>query len=264
MLRKLIIYDLKASYKVFLLFHLIYFVACIFAKLFFFDQIDFIKTPAEVFIVPLTLLLSVLSFLVAGVNIGAWLIIAFRFYKNLFSKQGYLTWTLPVSKATHLWAKLLSGYVLSCIDTLIIFLGFVVLLGGPNIREAYTLVEAEITEGLGMELGTFFLYMMIFNMLTNICSILTIYFCIAIGQLFPNHRVLWAIATYFIITFVLQVVTILFLLLTGSFTFYSTFEGSPTEQVFDILLPTLVVSLILSVAEYIATHYIMKRKIDII
>lgn len=110
MLGKLIKYDLKASAKIFLLLHVIFLLICAAARFLFMDRINF-HASAETPIAPITITLVLGTFLITTLSLCTNLLITFRFYRNLFSKEGYLSWTLPVSGVTHLWAKIISGYL---------------------------------------------------------------------------------------------------------------------------------------------------------
>ena len=264
MLGKLIKYDLKASMKVFLMFHLVFLLACGFGRVFFINQMDFINAPSKALFAPIVILICLVTILIVAVNICSWLMITFRFYRNLFSGEGYLSWTLPVSGIRHLWAKIISGCILMWTDTVIIALGMFLLLSGRNVTEAYSLIAADATESLGMPISTFFLYAFLFCLISCITSVISTYFCIAVEQLFSNHRVLCAVAAYFILSFVLQIGVFLLMLLSGSFDYYMRFSGNFAEQMAHIMIPTFLFSAIVTLGEYIATHYIIKKKINLI
>lgn len=264
MLGKLITYDLKASMKIFLLFHLAFLLACGLGRIFFMNQLDFINGPAESLFAPLVILVCLVTILIVAVNICSWLMVTFRFYRNLFSREGYLSWTLPVSGIKQLWAKIISGCILMWVDTIIIALGMLVLFTGRNVTEAYSLIAAEATKELGMTFTALCLYTFWLCIASCIASVISSYFCVAVGQLFQSHRVLGAIATYFVLSFVLQVGVFLMMLLSDSFDFYMNFTGTFAEQMAHIMIPSLLFSAVVTVGEYIVTHYIIKKKVNLI
>ena len=91
-----------------------------------------------------------------------------------------------------------------------------------------------------------------------------IYFSICVGQLFPGHRVLCAIAVYFITSFVVQIITFVIMTVFGLFDFYSTGTRAVADDILNMLIPNTVFALILAVIQYAAAHYIMKKKINLI
>ena len=119
MLRKLIIYDLKASAKIFFLFHLVFLIACGLGRFCFMDRIDFVHSSPETLLAPVTIIICLAIILVVAVNLFSWLMTAFRFYRNLFGKEGYLSWTLPVSGIRHLWAKITVSYTHLTLPTIL-------------------------------------------------------------------------------------------------------------------------------------------------
>lgn len=265
MLGKLVKYDLKAAAKIFILIHAVYILICIAARLLYMDELDF-SEPAEPLIFSLLLFISLMSLLISALSIVTWLQVAFRFYRNLFSKEGYLSWTLPVSGPQHLWAKIISGYILTAADLIIIAAGILLLVTGGNVTAAYSKIADEVTAELGFSLSTLSLILFIVCLASCVCSVIMIYFSVVIGQLFPSHRVLGAIAAYFITSFIVQIISVVFLILLGFLPGYDiTFPNGEAmmDYMFRLLALSSVLMIIITAAQYAASHYIMKKKINL-
>ena len=269
MLGKLIKYDLKASAKIFIFIHVIYLVICLASRFLFMDHLDFDGDP-DLLLAQIIIFSTAVMLLLVAANSGTWLLFTFRFYRNLFSKEGYLTWTLPVSGVQHLWAKIIFGYILYAIDTLVIAAGFVILLTGRNVTDAYATVADKLTAEFGMPLSLFAAYLLICSLVSGIYAVITSYFCIAAGQLFPSHRVVGAVAVYFLTNFCVQMLSMFILGLSGHFT-DSPFIVSSGEEgatvatyLFRGLAPTIFMSLVIAAVQYAVTHYIMKKKINLL
>lgn len=266
MLGKLIKYDLKAAAKIFILLHTMYLFICIAARLFYMDRLSF-NDVTEPLVLSLILFFSLLVLLISALMIFTEMQVAFRFYRSLFSKEGYLSWTLPVSGPQHLWAKIISGYILMAADLIIIAAGILLLVTGNNVTTAYSMVSDDLTNELGLSIGTFALILFVICLVSGICSVVMIYFSVAVGQLFPSHRVLGAIAAYFITSTVMQVLSVILMFLFGCFPGYMTYtlQGSAmADYLFRLIAVSLVLMLITTIAQYIATHYIMKKKINLL
>ena len=266
MLGKLIKYDLKVSSKLFILLHAAYLFVCIISRILYMNKLDF-KGPEEPVIISLALFISVLSILMTALMIFTELHIAFRFYRSMFSREGYLSWTLPVSGTQHLWAKIISGYILAAADIILIAVGILILITGRNITSAYSLIADEMTNELGMPLERFALLLFTFCVVSCISTVIMIYFCIVIGQLFPGHRVLCAIATYFILSTALQVFTLLIMLAFGIFpghNFLMAKGQTMTEYMTNIFYVSAVLTIIITIVQYVITHYIMNKKINLL
>ena len=175
MLGKLIKYDLKAAAKIFILLHAMYLFICIAARLFYMDRLSF-NDVTEPLVLSLILFFSLLVLLISALMIFTEMQVAFRFYRSLFSKEGYLSWTLPVSGPQHLWAKIISGYILMAADLIIIAAGILLLVTGNNVTTAYSMVSDDLTNELGLSIGTFALILFVICLVSGICSVVMICF----------------------------------------------------------------------------------------
>lgn len=266
MLGKLIKFDLKSGARIFFLLHGILFAAALAGRFAFMDQLDFNEvTPALVS--SIILFSSVMLFLLIAVCFCTWLLIAVRFYRSLFSGEGYLTWTLPASAVQHLWSKIISGIIWYVLDCIIISDAVLILVTGRNVTEAYSMIEPEVTAELGISLGSFGLWLFVLMIISCFSSVITTYFCVTVGQLFPAHRVLCAVAVYFISGLIVQFISmglmLLFRLLPG-ISFYSRSDDLIAQYLFEALGLSIAIMFAVSVIEYIGTHYIMKRKINLL
>ncbi len=123
-----------------------------------------------------------------------------RFYQGLYSKEGYLSHTLPVTAAQHLWSKLIVTMIFEVGTVFTIFLAVNVATIGD--------VGVELYKALGYLLGQAFTYMhghlilfivegVVMLLVATACSFLRIYFCISIGQLVNRKKILLAFGIYF-------------------------------------------------------------------
>ena len=112
------------------------------------DRLRF-EEPVEPLVFSLILFVTLMTLLISALSIFTWMQAAFRFYRNLFSKEGYLSWTLPVSAPQHLWSKIISGYILMAADLLILSAGVLLLVTGDNVTSAYSMIADELENELG-------------------------------------------------------------------------------------------------------------------
>ena len=80
-------------------------------------------------IVTLYLLFLLLFSASCAVFLSNTIIIIRRFYKNVFGREGYLTWTLPVTPHQILLSKLLSAFVWTLLCMLTMFISGLVIFG---------------------------------------------------------------------------------------------------------------------------------------
>lgn len=158
------------------------------------------------------LAIVILSYL--AFSIVAIIIIFARFYKNLFTDEGYLTFTLPVKKITVLNSKIISGFTILFATSLVIFAEICLLLNSvtisfgflPGEMPANTVLEAlwrsikHMIEADHTALGyANFLTVLLTCIATTLFQLLFIYVCITIGSIVAKKaKVALAIAFYYI------------------------------------------------------------------
>lgn len=159
-------------------------------------------------------------YIVMLISVAAQVLIVIRFYSTMVGDRGYLTWTLPVSSSTHIWAKLIGGMIwqlLANIVTIVLLVIFYVgdyWLWSEDIRADFNGVTIG---GLASELMDLFkpeylipIVLAILAMIAwSVMSFLLIYMCIAVGQLFGKWRIPASIGCYFVIMIGLQVISVI-------------------------------------------------------
>ncbi len=81
-----------------------------------------IKSGTDVFLTYAILTAIPLFLTIAAISVCSTVFMMVRIYKNMFSDEGYLTFTLPVKKSSIIWSKLLTGAIWN-------FFGFIVTIG---------------------------------------------------------------------------------------------------------------------------------------
>ncbi len=133
-----------------------------------------------------------------------------RFYKNLFTTEGYLTFTLPVTPTEHLWVKLSCAVLVSVMTVAAAALSWLIVTAGEFFTEfvkavAYLWGEISDVAAPHVAIGIF---EFIIVALLGLCSGYLLYFlCIAIGQLFRKNRIIAAVGIYFGFNVVSQIIT---------------------------------------------------------
>lgn len=264
MLGKLVKYDLKYGYKIILIVHAILLFACILGR-FILNGVDF-NAPTEALGASLAIFITFFTLLLVGASFATCAVITVRFYKNLFTDEGYLTWTLPATPLVQLWSKIISGTIWCIADILLCFLGLIILVTGNNVTSLYVQIAPEMTEALGMPLSSFALYLCLFTLFSTVASVIMIYVSVAIGQLFPGHRILCSIIAYFVLTFVIQMFSFIFMILFGLFPNANNvlIGDTAAHYLFSSIGLDVFLVTITAIPEYIATYYIMKKKINLI
>lgn len=139
-----------------------------------------------------------------------------RFYSNLFTHEGYLTLTLPVTPAQHILVKatvattsILFSLVMAFASLLIITFGEV----GIEIFKAIGFLYNEAYPIVGFNLILYIAEFVLVGIVSIATSYLLYYACICIGQRAKKSRVAAAIAVYFIYYVIVQVLGTIFMVL---------------------------------------------------
>lgn len=214
----------------------------------------------------LLLIITYIALLFA-VSICTFIIIAIRFYKNLFTDEGYLTLTLPAGAGQHLACKSITAVIWLVISLLTIMCSIWLLCVTPAVLREIPQINAAYYKQTGFSLRDFFTLMMSAYMIELVVAPSYIFVCISVGQLFSNHRVLGAIISYCLLCGAFQVVNIIFLF-TGGYLPYlfrtSELTGAFYRSYMEYVVSTnLVFGLAAGVLCYIGTYFILKHKVNI-
>lgn len=221
---------------------------------------------------------SMLVYIVSlvGICVTCFVYFVARFYKNMYTDQGYLMHTLPVQSWEHIVSKGLVFFIWSLISLLstilsIAAVGFTGVFATADIhdiadfwasfRQGFGMISDMFFTQNGLSLPTLLVMGLFAALLQLITGILMIYASISIGQLFNKHKVMASIITCICINFALQfissMVTIPVMLIQADVN--ATFR--------EIFSPTfwsgIILDLVCAVVFYFVTEYIMRKKLNL-
>lgn len=144
---------------------------------------------------------------IAAGSIGVTFAITTRYYKNVYTDEGYLTNTLPVTARQIILSKLFVGIIWSMITGIVVSLSIFSLVYTASLSYSdmdilYELGQnfPELLSSFKEEVGiSFFLFLflsLIYLIASTALSILKMYTAIALGQLFTRHKVAGAVMWY--------------------------------------------------------------------
>lgn len=226
----------------------------------------------------LLLLAFIMCFtIIVALSTGTYLLAGIRFYKNMFTDEGYLTKTLPVSNGAHLLSKTITGSLWAGINMFSIYLCTYLVVWTPYVKAVFEENKEDILTEFGFtgqnadfSLTAALLVLLLFSCFSTISSIIMIYASVAFGQLFSSHRVLGAVVSYFVISTLISVLSVVFMALFGHETrLLVTADTVESDFNFitymaEVMRISAVLMIAVSVALYAATHYIMNKKINLI
>lgn len=140
-----------------------------------------------------------------------------RFYRNLFTGEGYLSFTLPVTPFQHIWVKLAAAVLLQIVTGVVMLLSVSVITAGEVLveiwnagaylfKQIFTYVP-ELKTHLFLYIAEFLVWLVVLYAL----ELLLYYTCISVGQLSKKNRILTAVGVYFGYYFACQILQTIWL-----------------------------------------------------
>ncbi len=123
-----------------------------------------------------------------------------RYYKNLFTAEGYLTMTLPVTENQHLFVKWITAFLTVVISFVIIMISAcIMLLGEPLVEvfKAITYLFKDFYEMSAIHTVSITIEVIVGIFLAILYVLMLFYTCITIGQLAKKNRILASFGVYF-------------------------------------------------------------------
>ncbi len=200
-----------------------------------------------------------------------------RFYKNMFTHEGYLSFTLPVTTAQHIWVKVTTGVCIVFSSVFLILLAICVATAGEFTIELFR-AAAYLLDTAAEEIGwQFWLYVVEFIIVfiaAVFTEILLFYSCITIGQLSNKNRIFFAIGVYFLYYFITQIIGTVFIVVFSLISYENWFaEMMESIGMFIVEHPyvsghlfflfMLVGIVFMGTIYYLITHTIMKKKLNL-
>lgn len=270
MLAKLLKYDFKSMFKIFLPLWGVLLVVSVINRLFMGPGLS---AQEEMGLVD-TLMMLFYTLLTSAVMVVTTVIIILRFYRGLLKDEGYLMFTIPV----HTWqltaSKLVSALVISLISTVVAVVSVFIIASYSGMWEDLGKVWA-----LGRQLVSnfeFLVFLLVVSFFVGmVASIAQVYAAMALGHLASKHRVGFSVLAFIGLNMAWSMVSSVVGLLgyprfaTALFTInIGTSVSIPDLKIFsDLLVSVTAWGLVLSLVEcvvYIAiTNYILSRRLNL-
>lgn len=194
-----------------------------------------------------TLLDSGWTFAVVAFFIAAYVLSVHRFYRKLYSSEGYLAFSLPVSPVWYLGADLIAGVLALLCATVWSVLSYSILKGEP----AYLAILAFFRSLNASEVLIYFVALPLF------AADLILHFCMsfALGLLAGTHRK--------IVGFVVYLISGFFLYQLAIFCFVWLALGSFNGGLNPISFLPVLAEAVLAIALFWGSAVILKRKLNL-
>ena len=212
------------------------------------------------------LLIMFYIFAIFALVFTAWGLGVSRFYKSLFTGEGYMTFSLPATPMQLVTAKLLSSIIAMAAATVVSVLSATIFMMGweASVIEMLTDAFSELAELLRMaiEAEPLLILEWIISLIVSIpMSMLVVYSIISVGQLFTSHRkgMTWVIAfaTYFVASILNTLV------INPAFTAITESVGGTAGMHLGVWLE-IILNAAIDVGCFFLIRYILRNKVNLI
>ncbi len=272
MVKKLFKHEFFAHWRVMSIVYLVLFTVATAGRVIQFFETD--STPYEI--------VFTFSCATYGICVLAALVFTFvmgiiRFYRNLFTAEGYLTFTLPVTPSQHIWVKAATAVCMQLVTSFAILLSGCIITAGEMLVEiwkAAVYLLGGLWENIGAQSIAIGGELAVLSVLGTFSSILLYYTFISIGQLFKKNRILAAVGAYFVYYIASQVVsTVLtvvlsFLTVSGAFEEFMMWladfaQQQPYTLIHCILWILMLLQIFVILIEFWIVRRIITRKLNL-
>ena len=274
MVKKLLKHEATYYSRTLFIYAIVLFVLALFTRL-----LMFFETDMVIYTLAQSASFLLFGFAVFACYILATVISVFRFYKNLFTSEGYLSFALPVTTNQHIFAKLISATIYNLIVYILSVFAFLITISGDIYIE---LVDAGLyllnfaqnqlpDVHLTLHLIFYIIEFVFLTITSTVFNLLLYYACIAIGQTAKKNRILLAVGVYFGYITITQmfrtVVSMAISILAANTELIMNLTKYYIEHPFTSIHISLVFSIVgaivMSVICYVITRVTISRKLNL-
>lgn len=195
-----------------------------------------------------------------------------RFYQGMYTNEGYLMHTLPVTPTQHIIAKLLTSVIFFLGSALAAFLSFMIITAGQvniEVFKAFFYFMNRYIQSSGFD-GVLYIFEILLLLCVSLFHIfIKFYFCLSVGQLAKRKKVLLAFGVFFGIYAVKQILgTAMIVVLTLSRNLISLigdwFSTIHTLTAIHIVIwISIVIYTAAALVYFFVTRHIMSKKLNL-
>lgn len=196
-----------------------------------------------------------------------------QFHKNLLTDEGYLMFTLPTTVHQLVLSKLIAAVVWLMVTIVVLLLCvFVAVFENVILRDMVDFIRMvfrEMTVRYALNGTAIVLEVLVLLFVGIASSCLQFYSAMAIGYGFTNHKALWSVVFYFLMQFILQVITTVVMIATDFLAPVQTVVAGVTRnltgmQIWHLgMLSSIAVTLVIGVVFYIITVINLQKRLNL-
>ena len=202
--------------------------------------------------------------------VGTTVYLIVRYYKSMYTDEGYLTHTLPVQTHTTMIGKTIVAVCWMVIDGVAVALSAWSIISrgiGVHFSEVWsTITNAFAEAGIRNMLWVFIVLTVVDIIICTLSRWEQITASFAIGQLSNDHKILMSVASYIGLNIAMQIVGFILGINTGNILFGVEMGGinqEPAQVILKMLILMTVYSAIFAAVFYAISYFITKKKLNL-
>ncbi len=228
-------------------------------------------------------IISILTYVagIIAVIVMSYIFTVTRYYRNLFTSEGYLSFTLPVTPTEHIFVKLTTAVTIHIASLVVIFVSACIIMLGDVLTEvfkAFSYIIGLIPERLALmfkettaaewqlNIPVFVIEFVLLILAMYLYQMLLFYGCITVGQMSHKNRVIAAVGAYFAYYLATQAIGTALVIIAQFLpweTFSEIFFAAPIGCVHALTIAYIVLNLLIATALFFVSRFIIRRKLNL-
>jgi hypothetical protein len=228
-------------------------------------------------------IISILTYVVGIIAVFAMTMVftITRYYRNLFTSEGYLSFTLPVTPTQHILTKLSTAVIVHTVSLVVVLISVCIITAGDVlievgnaihyiidlIPERLAITFKETTAGeWQVNIWLFAAEFILLVLAACIYQMLLFYGCITVGQMFHKNRVLAAVGVYFGYYMVTQAIGTVLVIVSQFLPWEDLsliFLDAPIGCIHSLLIGYTLLNLLVATALFFVSRIIIRRKLNL-
>lgn len=196
-----------------------------------------------------------------------------RFHKNLFTGEGYLTLTLPVTAGQHLWVKVLTATAMSVMSFVVCLLSVLLITAGDvfvEVWKAIVYLLRDIPTDKILHVVLYCLEVLVLLVVGIFSGHFLYDTCICLGQRFRKNRVAAAIGIYFAYYYLCQILSTIFGVVVATLEemgslqpWYDWLDKHPVASVHVVLAGCILLAALQGLICFAICHRTISKKLNL-
>lgn len=228
-------------------------------------------------------IISVLTYVVGIIAVFAMTMVftITRYYRNLFTSEGYLSFTLPVTPTQHILTKLSTAVIVHAASLVVVLISACIITAGDVLNEivkaiayivdliperlAFTFEETTAAQWR-VNIWLFAAEFILLALAAVIYQMLLFYGCITVGQMFHKNRILAAVGVYFGYYMATQAIGTVLVIVSQFLPWEDLgliFLDAPIGCIHSLLIGYTLLNLLVATGLFFVSRFIVRRRLNL-